>query len=934
MTRSFTLHVISNTHWDREWRYSFQQTRMMLVDMMDKTLSLLENDVGFKFFHLDSQTSLLEDYLQIRPEGEKRIQKLVQAGRLFIGPWYCLPDQFMVSGESLVRNLLLGHRIAGRFGPVLKVGYSPFSWGQISQLPQLYAGFGIDTALFYRGVSKTDTGKAEFIWEGADDTRVLASRFSKLPRCNFWYEIYRPVIFNRQGGVDDREFHWESPGCPVRFCDPIHYRRDYKLADPPDEYHWDRLQGALQQLKQAGEDDFSTSHLFWAQGHDNSAPSHRESQLIEDAQALLPHDVIRHSSLPDYVACLKKEVKDLKVLKGEMRSVKKDRMSSSLAGGVLSARTFIKQANFDAESLLLYYAEPFAAFHWLHGREYPEGFLSLAWRYLLDNHGHDSIGGCSVDAVHDDMLFRFNQAREIARGLVEKNGLALAAQIDLADTASGEIPLILINPGNSCRSEILTAYVDVPQEWSGAYAIDPVPLTLLMENETGEEIPVQQLSMTPELPVLQQPIDSPLFLRMNRHLICFPSGEVPGYGYRCLKLRATAAAHRCLGSLSPHPLVMENAFLRVAIQPNGTWNLYDKLRSREYRDLGYVWDRGEVGDPWTYQAPAPDQIFTSLGNSARICLEADGPFLCRYGIYLDMDLPESAAENGRGRSSRTGRLSIKHSLTLTALAERLDLITEIDNRCEDHWLRLMFPTDLGVSSVAVDGQFDVITRRIHRNSDAATWPEAPQHPQPMNSFVDYSDGQCGLAFINQGLKEYEALDDARRTFAMTLIRCFPLKIGGVGLQDYSKEQKGSQCLGRSVFHYALYPHAGDWEQGRVFAQTEAHNRPLNILQAAKNRGSWPKRHSFLQLEPEVLQITAVKKAEQGDTLIVRFYNPTDRTVAGMLNIAQPVHSARYLTLEEKPVSTDLEVVEGDQASKIPVQAGAKKIVTLELVWRP
>ncbi|HPI74149.1 MAG TPA: glycosyl hydrolase-related protein, partial [bacterium] len=149
-----------------------------------------------------------------------------------------------------------------------------------------------------------------------------------------------------------------------------------------------------------------------------------------------------------------------------------------------------------------------------------------------------------------------------------------------------------------------------------------------------------------------------------------------------------------------------------------------------------------------------------------------------------------------------------------------------------------------------------------------------------------------------------------------------------------KEQKGSQCLGRSVFHYALYPHAGDWEQGRVFAQTEAHNRPLNILQAAKNRGSWPKRHSFLQLEPEVLQITAVKKAEQGDTLIVRFYNPTDRTVAGMLNIAQPVHSARYLTLEEKPVSTDLEVVEGDQASKIPVQAGAKKIVTLELVWRP
>ncbi|NLP10979.1 hypothetical protein GX408_11355, partial [bacterium] len=496
-----------------------------------------------------------------------------------------------------------------------------------------------------------------------------------------------------------------------------------------------------------------------------------------------------------------------------------------------------------------------------------------------------------------------------------------------------EIPLILINPSNDCRSEILTAYVDVPQEWSGPYAIDPVPLTLLMENEAGEEVPVQQLSMTPELPVLQQPIDSPLFLRMNRHLICFPSGQVPAYGYRCLKLRTTAAARRGFGSLSSHPLVMENKFLRVTIQPNGTWNLYDKLRLREYRDLGYIWDRGEVGDPWTYQAPAPDQIFTTLGNQARICLEADGPFLCRYGIYLDIDLPESAAEDGRGRSTRTRRLSIKHSLTLTSLAERLDLVTEVDNPCEDHWLRLMFPTDLGVTSVAVDGQFDVITRHIHRDASAAAWPEPPQYPQPMNSFVDYSDGQSGLAFINQGLKEYEALDDERRTFAMTLMRCFPLKIGGVGLQDYSKEQKGSQCLGKSVFHYALYPHAGDWEQGMVFAQTKAHNRPMNILQAAKNKGSWPKQHSFLHLEPEVLQITAVKKAEQGDALIVRFYNPTGRMMKGMLRIAYPVKSARYLTLEEKPVLEDLEVIRRDQESEIPIQAGAKKIVTLELVWR-
>ncbi len=897
----------------------------MLVDMLDKVLNLLEQDAEFKYFHLDSQTSIVADYLEIRPENENRLVALVRAGRLLIGPWYCLPDQFTVQGESLVRNLLLGHRLASRFGAVMKVGYSPFSWGQISQLPQLYAGFGIDTALFYRGVSKTDTEKAEFIWEGADDTRVLASRFSKLPRCNFWYEVYRPVVFNRDQGVDDRAFRWEMPGALMHRCDPEHYRRDYKLADPVDEYHAERLADSLHYLKEAGRNDFSTPHLFWAQGHDNSAPSHREAQLIKDADALLPDDRVIHSNLPEYVRCLKSTVENLKVLKGEMRSVKKDRWSSSLAGGVISARTWIKQANFESESLLLHYAEPFAVFNRLHGRDYPHGFLNAAWRFLLDNHGHDSIGGCSVDAVHEDMLFRFNQANEIGHGLIEKNYLHLAANIDFSQSDAQDINLVIINPDNYERDEILTAYVDIPQEWSGAYAIDPTPLSLFIVNDAGESMPVQSLAVKPEFPVLQQPIDSPLFLKMSRHHIVFPSGKIPAFGYRCLKLRACSAGQRPSGSLTPQPNMMENENLLVTINENGTWNIRDKTNNQNYTDLGYVWDGGEIGDPWTYCPPMYDQIITSLSCKARISLETDGLLLCQYGVYLEMAVPLAAADNGRCRSAQTGLLKIKHTLTLRKEAQRLDVITEIDNPCEDHWLRLMFPTDLMAQHVNVEGQFDVIERAIPRLQETGLWPEPPQYCQPMNSFVDYYNGKIGLAFINYGLKEYEALDDSRRTFALTLLRCFPLKIGGVGLQDYSQEQKGSQCLGKSVFRYALYPHSGNWERGEVFKQASGHNYVTNILQVAKNRGAWPQTRSFLHLQPETLVLSAVKWAEAGDTVVVRFYNPTDREITGVLHLDAAIRSARYLTLEEKPLQ-DCDVVE----SGVSVTAGAKKIVTIGL----
>ena len=180
-------HFVSNTHWDREWRYSMQRTRHMLVYMIDMLLDIFKKEPDFKSFHLDSQSIPLEDYLEIRPEREEEIRSLVKEGRLCVGPWYVLPDEFCVGGESLIRNLLLGHRIASRFGKVTKTGYSPFSWGQISQMPQLYSGFGIPFTAFYRGINTLVSPNSEFRWEGPDGTTILASRLAKRPRYNVWY---------------------------------------------------------------------------------------------------------------------------------------------------------------------------------------------------------------------------------------------------------------------------------------------------------------------------------------------------------------------------------------------------------------------------------------------------------------------------------------------------------------------------------------------------------------------------------------------------------------------------------------------------------------------------------------------------------------------------------------------------------------------------
>lgn len=135
--------IVSTSHWDRAWYVPFQEFRWALVELLDQVLELLERDDGYEAFMLDGQTIVLEDYLELRPERRETVARLIAAGRLQVGPWYVPPDEYLVSREALIRNLLVGTRLArslaGRF---MEHGYNPDSFGHVSQLPQILRGFG------------------------------------------------------------------------------------------------------------------------------------------------------------------------------------------------------------------------------------------------------------------------------------------------------------------------------------------------------------------------------------------------------------------------------------------------------------------------------------------------------------------------------------------------------------------------------------------------------------------------------------------------------------------------------------------------------------------------------------------------------------------------------------------------------------------------
>src|SRR5258706_8943810 len=370
---------------------------------MDALLDLLERDPAYAHFNLDAQTIVLQDYLEIRPEKRDSLARFIAGRRLGVGPWYVLPDEFLVSGEALVRNLLLGHRMAAEFGHVQKVGYIPDTFGHISQLPQILLGFDIRTAVHFRGLDEGDL-KSEVWWQSPDGSRVLLRH---LPT-DVGYLNAATLPADTQTAASD-------------------------------------LQAiALHETRRA-----AGSVLLALNGVDHM-PAHEGIPGIVAAANELSGGryQFRHGSLEDYFDALTAALADrpLQTVHGELRDTSRtpDR-AGRLLPDILSSRIYLKIENERTQALLEHWAEPWSALAWLNGAEYPQAFLWKSWEWLLQNQPHDSIGGCSIDAVHAQMETRFAWASEIAEEITAERFELLARQIDLSGLAEDEAALVVFN---------------------------------------------------------------------------------------------------------------------------------------------------------------------------------------------------------------------------------------------------------------------------------------------------------------------------------------------------------------------------------------------------------------------------------------------------------------------------------------------------------
>ena len=856
--------MVSHTHWDREWYQPFEAFRARLVRMMDSLIDLFERDPEFKHFVMDGQTVPLDDYLEIRPDRRETIEKLIRDGRLLIGPNYMLPDEFLIGGEAWVRNLQFGIRSGRKYGGVMHIGYSPDAFGHIAHLPAILKGFGIDSVLIWRGVGR-DVNVSEFRWASPDGSEVLA----------------------------------------------VHFPNGYGyMAQVPDDA--EALETALHEMRASLEPLATTSYVLVPNGTDH-LPAHAGlSRVIRLANEIMPDATVVHGTYADFVNGVRAELgpryEELPLMTGEFR----DSSRSNVLAGVLSTRMWLKQRYAHCEGLLTHYAEPLSA--WAHiarrsfgaGRSADErtlsekGLLHQAWKLLLQNGPHDSVTGCSVDAVYDDVGLRFQKCEQIAESvLFDSHGLiaGLAAR-------PGQETVVVYNPEHGPRTDIATFRLPVRDRRMPSHLVD----------EAGNRSPVQ---------VIERGLLSPRDNRERVEAAVIAPG-VPEFGYKAFAVEYGEAAQAGAAGLS-----IENEFFRVTSEAGGTLTVEDKRLGTVLKGLNRFEDGGEVGDEYTYDPPPQDEFVRGPTGWAWVDVTEAGPVRWTLRVAQTYSLPARLSADRKSRSEELAECEIVSLVRLYPGVARIEIETTVDNRAEDHRLRVMFPSGLVTGHSSAEQHFGVVQRPAGLPEHDATWYEKPVSTYPQKTFTDLSDGKRGLMIANRGLPEYEALTEAdgTATLALTLLRC----VSWLSREDLATRNghagpgmftPGAQMPGRWTFEYAIIPHEGGWQT--AFAEAHRFAWPMRAVRVPGGRGEWPPEKSLASLSPEAAVLSSLKLGEDDDGIALRAYNIADDSVAAAVALNEA-----HAQVNEVDLNEEREVSAAEESGAVQLSLAPNQITTLK-----
>lgn len=865
------VHVVPHTHWDREWYVPFPTFRARLVDLLDDLLPRLERDPSFAHFLLDGQMAVVDDYLAVRPGADGALRRLAASGRLAMGPWYVLMDEFLVSGETIVRDLQLGIERATAFGGPMEVGYLPDMFGHVAQMPQILRQAGFDHTVVWRGVPAA-VDRGAFWWEAPDGSRVRAE--------------YLPRGYGNGAALPDDAK--ELVGLIDEFADRY---RDL-LGDDP---------------------------ILWMNGTDHLRPSPHLGRVVAEANALQDDYELVVVPLAEHVRAGPTE--GLPTWRGELRSGSR----ANLLMGVASNRVDVKIAAARAERELERLAEPLGAMARALGAGAPPGpddpaaaLLADAWLQVIRDAAHDSVCACSHDEVVDAVLHRYAEAHRTAEAVTKRELRALGRAV-------AHEGALVVNPSARRRSGLVELELPGTGGTDGLQLLDDDPGLELAHRVPRRDAPtVVEREIEVRFPVTAVEIveadDASLDVTITsgtptrvwtggatRHelearVAADPDGEVrvwarrqptrrllahvtdvPGYGW----------APWTPGPLTVPPVEVAHDGLRLA---NGRVEVVVDADDGTFAvdgrpGFGRLVDDGDAGDTYNWCPPGSD-VVVDRPEQVELAVVETGPLRGRVEITATYRWPERVDDDARVGAHP---VEVRTTLELRAGDDLVHVSTGFTNPSRDHRLRAWFPLPEPAERSRAECAFAVVERGLTAEGGDT---ELGLPTFPSRRFVSAG----GLTVVHEGLLEYELVDvddGAARSLALTLLRATgvisrpPMATRPLPAGPHTPTE-GAQMLGPVEVRYALHVAGPDRPAADPRALVDDALLPLLVARAT-GEGDRPATASALEVDGA--EVSALRRV--GDRVELRVFNPSSEAATV---VRLPGRAGWRIDLRGRPVA--------------------------------
>lgn len=871
------VHVVPHSHWDREWYFTTSRSKVYLMKDLKDVLDTLESNPDFKYFMVDAQGSLLDDYIKWMPQDKDRITKLVKEKKLVIGPWYTQTDQLVISGESIVRNMYYGMKRCETFGGYMNVGYVPDSFGQSGNMPQIYKEFGIDDTLFWRGVSDDMVNHTDYNWRGDDGSVVFTTQIP------FGYYI---------GG--------NIPEDPKQ-----------------SEEFWQK-----ECFEKAGGRS-ATKHIYFPNGFDQAPIRTNLPEIIKGRNEKDPENEYVISCIEDYIKDVKSENPELEEVSGELVIAKHMRIHKS----IFSSRSDLKVMNTQIQNYVTNVMEPLLTLSYNLGNDYPHEAVGEIWKLLFENAAHDSIGSCISDTANEDVYVRYKQARDIAVNLVELHSRLIATSVK----NDAEMTFTLINTLPQKRNDTVVVKTYIP---GGNFAIldekgNKVDYTVIESRDLTDYVLSQTIKLDP----------SRKFYVPSKVLeatIAIKTSDVPAFGYVQYTLDTKGNSAKNLEKKN----TLENEFYAINVEEDGSLTITDKENNVTYKNQGVLVENGDDGDSFNYSPPRKDlEVFSNKSECSVEVSGSD--IYDQAVIKFNMVVPKDLEERAEGKVSVNLPITMTVALRKDSkvidfnvhvdnkgLSHRLCVLFDSQivssfNYADEQFGSIKRPNyyekEMKLYMASAENKTEKKTgvqELANWANDQSTWQEPPISIEPTQSYVSLTDGKQGIAVIPQGVREYEVLDD--HMIRLTLFRTY----GFMGKENLIYrpgrasgeriiETPAAQLLKEMDFAFGFTTYASDINEANVDTLAKTYNTNIEVYTYAEFlngrlifsqreiEGTKESRYSLFETENKLV-VSAMKKAEDNDGYIIRLFNGKNHeNISDTIKFNFDVKEAYYTNLREE-----------------------------------